>query len=727
MTHVSHTFNRWEGKMKLIIAEKKELAEAIVAAIPGDKKYNGNSITVGDYITCWIYGHILTHKEPEEIDPSLKKWTLESLPIYFPKWDKKPLPNKIELFNSVKELMHLNQVTEIIHAGDADSEGQYLVDELLEYCSNKKPVKRLMVNDNSLGGVQKAFSKIDDNSKYISLGKSAEARAIADMVVGFSLSRYYSIINNAKLSVGRVQTPTMALVVNRDNEIKNHIKEKYYNLHLKININNIDIDLKYYTKEKTTDKSIHEEFINKIENRSSNLVVTKKESYRATPLPYNLSDLESDAAILFKYSAKKTMDITQNLRDKYKAITYNRSDCRYLSEEHFKEAPELIPVVAQKLNFTATFNFNEKSKCFNDKYVTAHHGIIPTGSGNFDEFSQEEKNIYKLIAERYFIQFLEKVKVEKTEARTEIEEVIFKKSSTKILELGYTKYFKVLDDEDIENDEEIESKKENDLSKIPAGEYQVEVDQSNFFIEEKETIAKRPYTEATLIKDLNNIAKYVKDPEIRELLKSKDKDKKDVNGSIGTTATIPGILEGLIEKGFLTRKEEKIVSTELAQEYLKILPESLKTPDSTALWWSIQEKIARGEAKVEDLTLSVLEDVKMIINSEHKTISSQFSKEKQEKEIIGICPKCGKIIYEGEKNFYCSGYKSGCDFKLWKKIKVFNQKEVTITKQDAKTLLNKGKILITGLTNKAGKKYKANFKLEVIDKYVNLSLDSFVN
>ena len=713
--------------MKLIIAEKKELAEAIVAAIPGDKKYKGNSITVGDYITCWIYGHILVHKEPEEIDPSLKKWTLESLPIYFPKWDKKPLPNKIELFNSVKELMHSNQVTEIIHAGDGDSEGQYLVDEVLEYCSNKKPVKRLIVNDNTLGGVKKAFSKIDDNSNYIPLGKSAEARAIADMIVGFSLSRYYSIINNAKLSVGRVQTPTMTLVVNRDNEIKNHIKEKYYNLHLKTNINNIDIDLKYYTKEKTTDKSIHEEFINKIENRTSNLVITKKESYRATPLPYNLSDLESDAATLFKYSAKKTMDITQSLRDKHKAITYNRSDCRYLSEEHFKEAPELIPVVAQKLNFTVTFNFNEKSKCFNDKYVTAHHGIIPTGSGNFDEFSQEEKNIYKLIAERYFIQFLEKVKVEKTEAKTEIEEIIFKKNSIKILEPGYTKYFKVLDDEDNENEEEIENKKENDLSKIPAGEYQIEVSQSNFFIEEKETVAKKPYTEATLIKDLNNIAKYVKDPEIRELLKSKDKDKKDVNGSIGTTATIPGIFEGLIEKGFLTRKEEKIVSTELAKEYLKILPESLKTPDATALWWSIQEKIARSEAKLEDLTLSVLEDVKSIINSEHKTISSEFSRQKQEKEVIGKCPKCGEIIYEGEKNFYCSGYKTGCDFKLWKKVKVFNQKEVTITKQDAKTLLNKGKILITGLTNKAGKKYKANFKLEVSDKYVNLSLDSFVN
>lgn len=711
--------------MKLIIAEKKELAEAIVAAIPGDKKYNGNSIIVGDYITCWIYGHVLAYKEPEEIDPSLKKWTLESLPIYFSKWDKKPLPQKIELFNTVKELIHSNQVTEIIHAGDGDSEGQYLVDEVLEYCSNKKPVKRLIINDNTLGGVKKAFSKIDDNSKYIPIGKSAEARAIADMIVGFSLSRFYSILNNAKLSIGRVQTPTMALVVNRDNEIKNHIKEKYYNLQLKTNVNNLDIDLKYYAKERVTDKSIYEELINKIGDKVSKLTVIKKENYKATPLPYNLSDLESDAATLFKYSAKKTMDITQSLRDKYKAITYNRSDCRYLSEEHFKEAPNLIPIVAQKLNFVANFNFTEKSNCFNDKYVTAHHGIIPTESGNFEEFSEDEKNIYKLIAERYFIQFLEKIKVEKTEAKTEIEENIFKKSSTKILEPGYTKYFKVLDNED-EKEEEIEEKIENSLSEIPAGEYQIEVSQTNFFIEEKETVAKKPYTEATLIRDLNNIAKYVIDPEIRELLKSKDKDKKDVNGSIGTTATIPGILEGLIEKGFLTRKEEKIVSTELAKEYLKILPDSLKTPDSTALWWSIQEKIARGEARIEDLTLSVLEDVKAIINSEHKTISSQFSKEKQEKEVIGICPKCGEIIYEGEKNFYCSGYKTGCDFKLWKKIKVFNQKEVPITKQEAKTLLNKGTILITALTNKTGKKYKANFKLEVSDKYVNLSLDSFV-
>jgi len=237
--------------------------------------------------------------------------------------------------------------------------------------------------------------------------------------------------------------------------INKKFRYKNITIFLKTNINDIDIDLRYSSKERIMDKSIYEEFINNVGDKTSNLLITKKENYRATPLPYNLSDLESDAATLFKYSAKKTMDITQNLRDKYKAITYNRSDCRYLSEEHFKEAPKLIPLVAEKLNFTATFDFNEKSRCFNDKYVTAHHGIIPTGAGDFEQFSQEEKNIYKLIAERYLIQFLEKVKIEKTEAKVEINEAIFKKSSIKILEPGYTKYFKVLED-DNENDEEIE-------------------------------------------------------------------------------------------------------------------------------------------------------------------------------------------------------------------------------------------------------------------------------
>ena len=713
--------------MKLIIAEKKELAEDIAVAL--DKKYKkfNNYFETQDYSIVWSNGHILRLKEPQEIDEKYKEWNFEDLPLFFPKWEKSVIEEKKFIFSNIKSF--LTKADEIIHAGDPDDEGQYLIDEILEFCNFKKPVKRVLINDGNSEAVKKAFSKLEDNQKYLPLGKAAEARAISDALVGYNLSRYYTLSNttNQTLTIGRVQTPTLALVVRRDNEIKNHIKEKYYNLYLKTNINNIDIDLKYYTKEKITDKSIHEELINKIGDKISNLVVSKKENYRETPLPYNLSDLESDAATLFKYTTQKIMDITQSLRDKHKAITYNRSNSSYLTEEHFKEAPKIIPVVAQKLNFTATFNFSQKNKCFNDKYSVPHHGIIPTGAGNFESFSEEEKNIYKLIAERYFIQFLEKVKVEKTEAKVEIEENIFKKSSTKILEPGYTKYFKVLDDEDNENEEEIDGKIENNLSKIPVGKYQIQVGQPNFFIEEKETMAKKPYTEATLIKDLNNIAKYVKDPEIKKLLKSKDKDRKDANGSIGTVATIPGILEGLIEKGFLTRKEEKIVSTELAKEYLKILPESLKTPDSTALWWSIQEKIARGEAKIEDLTLSVLEDVKTIINSEHKTISSEFSRQKQEKETIGVCPKCGSPIYEGEKNFYCSGYKSGCDFKLWKKTKVFNQKEVTITKQDAKTLLNKGKILITGLTNKAGKKYKANFKLEVSDKYVNLSLDSFVN
>mgnify|MGYP000986281436 CR=1 FL=1 len=673
--------------MKLIIAEKKELAEAIVAAIPGDKKYKGNSITVGDYITCWIYGHILVHKEPEEIDPSLKKWTLESLPIYFPKWDKKPLPNKIELFNSVKELMYSNQVIEIIHAGDGDSEGQYLVDEVLEYCSNKKPVKRLIVNDNTLGGVKKAFSKIDDNSNYIPLGKSAEARAIADMIVGFSLSRYYSIINNAKLSVGRVQTPTMALVVNRDNEIKNHIKEKYYNLYLKTNINNIDIDLKYYIKERITDKSIYEELINKIGNKTSNLVVTKKENYRATPLPYNLSDLESDAATLFKYSAKKTMDITQNLRDKYKAITYNRTDSQYVPEEYFKEAHLLLPIILKKLSLEylkPDFSEDNKSRCFNNKYVTPHFAIIPASNKDYENFSVEEKNIYNLIAKRYIIQFLNKKKVEKLEINLRIEDELFRFTSIRTIEKGYTVIY---------SSEEKEEKIDNTF-KLPEGSYNIKISKNDLAIEEKETKPKRPYTEDSLILDMKSIAKYVNNPKIKEILKKKDEGKEGLNGSIGTPATTATIIAELFKRGYLIREGRNIISSDFAKEYLNILPENLKSPDTTAIWWLLQEEIKSGKEKKEILINYVLDEIKKIIKDK---IKITIGENKNKKESLGKCLKCGSDIFEGEKFYYCSSYKEkNCNFKISKTMKVYNN-DVTVSIDNVKNLLLGKEILIKKL------------------------------
>ena len=232
--------------MQLIIAEKKELAEDISKAIPGTKNNKGLQIEVGDYVICWVGGHILKLKDPEDIDPELKKWQLDKLPIYFEKWEKSIIKNKSSLFKNLKELIKKADI--IIHAGDPDDEGQYLIDEIFEYLNCKKQVKRLLINDNSLEAVKRAFNKMENNNKFISLGNAAKARSIADIVLGINLSRFFTLTNKDKitLTVGRVQTPTLALVVNRDFEIENHVKEKYYDLMLNVDLKKFVIILHLY-------------------------------------------------------------------------------------------------------------------------------------------------------------------------------------------------------------------------------------------------------------------------------------------------------------------------------------------------------------------------------------------------------------------------------------------------------------------------------------------------
>ncbi|MDO4689809.1 MAG: DNA topoisomerase, partial [Fusobacterium sp.] len=451
----------------------------------------------------------------------------------------------------------------------------------------------------------------------------------------------------------------------------------------------------------------------------------KKKYFKENPLPFDLDSLQALANNIHGYSAQKTLDITQALRDKYKAITYNRSEIQYLSDEHYKEAPELVKYVSDKLNINANFNFSDKPRCFNSKKLEGnpHHGIIPTMEAfELNKLSYDEKNIYKLIAERYLIQFLERIELEKTEAEIEIENSLFKQSSIKIINPGYTKYFNEVKDEE-------DTEEENQLSKLSEGVYDVLLNQEDFYIDEKETKPKKPYTDSTLLLDMRNIAKYIKNPEIREILKAKDKGKQGINGSIGTSATRGPIIQSLFDKGYLKKEEKYIVATELAKEYLKILPESLKTADATALWYSIQQEIVEGKAEIEDLTISVLEDVKKIINSsENIKISSKVVNQNNNKgrENFGTCPKCKKgEVYSSDKNFYCSEYKNGCNFSLFKKLKIYGLKEIDVTNARAKTLLAGQSILINKVQSKSGKEYDAYFKLEIKDKYTNLIFDKF--
>ena len=605
--------------MQLIIAEKKELAEDISKAIPGTKNKKGLQIEVGDYVICWVGGHILKLKDPEDIDPELKKWQLDKLPIYFEKWEKSIIKNKSSLFKNLKELIKKADI--IIHAGDPDDEGQYLIDEIFEYLNCKKQVKRLLINDNSLEAVKRAFNKMENNNKFISLGNAAKARSIADIVLGINLSRFFTLTNKDKitLTVGRVQTPTLALVVNRDFEIENHVKEKYYDLMLNVDLKKFVINFKYYTQERITNKEDLEKIINKISDKNGIITISKKIVNNPPPLPFNLNNLQVEANNKFGYDVDKVLEITQALRDKFRAITYNRSECQYLTDEHFKKAPKLVPEALKRFEgkFKVDLSEENKSRCFNDKKVKVHYGIIPTYKPelDFDKFSEEEKNIYLLIVKRYLIQFMEKTKVKKTELLLEIEDEIFKKNFSTILDPGYRNfYFEIEENENNEEDEELSFD-------IPEGKFNFPVKKDDLNIIEKETKPKSRYTQASLIKDMNNIAKYVKNEKIKEILKLKDEGKDGLNGSIGTSATQASIISGLLKRGYLEEKGKNIYSTKLARDFLKILPEPLKTPDSTAIWWLIQEEIKIGNAKIEDLTLRVLGEVKNIINGHNKIIN----------------------------------------------------------------------------------------------------------
>lgn len=685
----------------LIIAEKPELAKSIVNAIDGKLNKNDGYFEKGNYVVTWAYGHILRLKTPEEYDKDNKSWDMKQLPIYFKNWGKIPIDKSRKQFNVIKKL--INECDEIINAGDIDEEGQLLIDEIIEYCKFKGTVKRIQTSAFNEDYLKKALKNLEPNSKYETWGKSANARAIADYMVGINLSRYFSILNGTTLSVGRVQTPTLGLVVNRDLAIENHIKEIYYDGYSDIDINGNIVKSKLEHKDNITFKNSEElkQILDSFLNRKLQVSIKKQIKNENAPLPFSLTKLQSHISKKYKIKPDETLKITQDLREKYHAITYNRSDSQYLNEEHYKEAPGVIKKVLSNLNLKLNLDYNNlpHSKCFDDSKVTAHHGIIPTAVDlDLSKMSEKEQKVYKEISLFYLIQFVEVVKKEVTYLETEEQQGYkFKASSTKILDEGFKKYL------DRSNNEDEESV----LSRIKDGQYSGTIIKND--IKEIETKPLARYTQASLIEDMTRISKYVDDPEIKEILKRKDKDKEGENGSIGTSATRASIIQNLIKRGYIKEEKDKVISTELGREYYKILPDEWKRADLTAKWWIIQEEIRDGKSEQDKLLDSILNDIKNILSTRDVSKFKLQKNYKNDKTIVGQCPICGKDIIESTKSFYCSGFKDGCNFSIWKSIA-----GKKLTKTNIKQLLENGITTeIKGFKSKSGKQFNA--KLQIND------------
>ena len=682
---------RRNSMRSLIIAEKPELGRAIAAAIDGSGKEVRGVIRKQNVIITWAYGHLLRLCEPDEYDGKYKKWKKEDLPICFENWKLVPDGNKKDRVEQIMALMQ--ECDQIIHAGDPDDEGQFLIDEILDYAQNEKPVKRVYINDNTPANIKKAFHDlIDNDEKLRAVGRSAYARAVADYVVGINYSRLFSLLLRRKgMSVGRVQSPTLGLIVMRDEAIDHHVKQKYYELHTGGHIAEPDTSIRFQLKPKSDllDDGKHILHRNIMEDMERDIMAKPDQKVKIDekfmdvkpPLPFNLAKLQAHMNARYGFDLSKTDQITQTLRDRYQAITYNRSDSQYLKEEHFQEADKVLPHVMSKLNEQYPVDYKLHSECFNDKYVTAHHAIIPTMSDfNIAQLLPDERRVYEEICRYYIMQFLPPIRKRQLSAIIKTEYGDLRATSTYVLDEGYKKYF-TPEKEDSQEEEEDDSRFD-----LPKGTYPIQLVSSE--LQEKETNPPKRYTQASLIRDMTSIAKYVQDKEIKDILKKKDKDKKGENGSIGTSATRSQIVETLIKRRYVEMKGKNIISTQLGKDFYHLLPEEIKKPDLTAKWWVIQEDIKEGNADVKTLVDSVLEAFVPHLKKDysHLRVSGEVEID-DDRKAVGICPVCGNKIVENIKGFGCVNYRNGCKFALWKEDRFFQSIEKEVTLPMAEKLL----------------------------------------
>lgn len=709
--------------MILVIAEKPVLGKAIADALPGTATMKNGCIYKGDYIVTWVFGHMLSLKEPEDYDIGYKSWNINSLPIFFKDWQvkigkdgnlNKGQISKSQRVNQIGNL--LKQADEVIHAGDPDDEGQLLIDELLRWFNYKGIVKRLDTANTTLVAMKKALSHMTDNKPHEPYGWSAYARSVADLMVGINMSRLFSCKNQTLLTIGRVQTPTLGLVVNRDLAIEGHHKQKYYTIACDINFNNDTVQADFIPSKTDSNlvdghilsKEYAEQICNRLKGQTlKNINITKKIVYEAPPLPFNLVKLQTYCSGKFGYSPQQVLDITQSLRENHKAITYNRSDCQYLSEEHYKEAPVTMKAVIMNIRYKPkSLDMNLKSKCFDSSKISAHFAIIPTNQKvNLDKLSEAEKNVYLAICKYYIAQFMPKAKKEQTNLSIELGNgEAIKAVSTVIIEQGYRNIFN-----------EAEKDKASNLSKIPEGIYSGKITDTD--IAEKETKPPSRYTKASLNEDMTCISKYVKDPKIKQLLLSKDEGKEGERGSIGTSATRSGIIESLVKRGFLREDGKKVISTALGRELYRILPDEIKKADMTAEWWSIQEEIQNGTANYNKLIDSVYDTIKHIVaNVDNYPVvnSSIIAIKKKGGAVIGKCPRCGGDIVETKTGFCCSNWKepTNCKFNIWKKSKSPLFAKTTFTAATVKKLLSGQSVKMKKLVSKTGKEFEAEVKMK---------------
>lgn len=627
--------------MILYIAEKPSLARAIAAVLPKPQQKQAGCIRLanGDVVS-WCVGHLLEQAEPEDYDPRYKKWQAADLPIVPQQWQLKARQGCTTQLRLLKQL--IKAADTLVHAGDPDREGQLLVDEVLNWAGTAKSklaaTQRLLINDLNPAAVTKALQQLKANNDFAALSASALARSRADWLYGINLTRAYTLQGQKSgyrgvLSVGRVQTPVLGLVVRRDAEIANFVSTTHYQVQAQLQTAagesfsalwqpSAACEPYQDSEGRVLSRQLAELVQRKVSQQPAKVEqLTRRQKTIAAPLPLNLSTLQIETAKRYGLSAQQVLDICQQLYEQQQLITYPRSDNRYLPQAHHQDAPAVTAAILQQLPTLATAvrhaDLNLRSKAWDDTKVEAHHAIIPTANkvapGRLTASAQK---VYQLIAHYYLAQFYPAALQDEQKVSISINGGHFLATATTERQAGWKQLFRADPDKGRETPQAVAAKPVT-ATALPALTEGQLLHSADALVLEKQTQPPAAFTDATLLAAMTGISRYVKDPAVRQILKDTD--------GLGTEATRAGIIELLFKRGYLQRQGKTILATDTGKALIAALPERLTLPDLTAQWEASLAGISQRQQSYQQFMLPLQQQLQQLVQEAATTARLQLT------------------------------------------------------------------------------------------------------